>query len=239
MIEERTKLFATRTERYPQPDDVDATRGALEKLVEQVPLLGAVTVHVIAQFLVPGLERRREQWFKELADDFDRLKQMVEGFSVENLAQNEAFVSATIQATRIAIGTHKQEKRELLRNALLNVAIGIAPEDDLQQSFLRYIEDFSVSHVRVLQFLAQPIEQLRRGPNSLTFNSYRHFIQAVFPNFSYQPDFLRQIFQDLHSRGLLTLRDPEDSLSVTRVVTAHGYGFLTLVSQPEALREKD
>jgi hypothetical protein len=70
----------------------------------------------------PGEERRREEWFKEPADDPDRLRDTVEGFRVENLAQNEVFGSATIQPTRIAMGTHQQEKREYLRDALRNIA---------------------------------------------------------------------------------------------------------------------
>ncbi len=104
MAEDPIKLFATRAERYPRPNEIDATRTALEKAAELVPVFGPATVQVIAQFLVPGVERRREEWFKELADDFDHLNEKVDGFSVQDLAQNEPFISATIQATRIAIG---------------------------------------------------------------------------------------------------------------------------------------
>ena len=107
VAEEPTKLFATRAEQYPQPNEVDTARRAIEKLAERVPVLGPITVHVIAQFLVPGVERRREEWFKGLADDLDRLQEKIEGFRVEDLANLDAFVSATIQATRIAIGTHQ------------------------------------------------------------------------------------------------------------------------------------
>jgi hypothetical protein len=64
MTEDPIKLFAPRADRYPQPNDIDATRTALEKTAELVPVLGPVTVHVIGQFLVPGVERRREEWFK-------------------------------------------------------------------------------------------------------------------------------------------------------------------------------
>lgn len=110
-------------------------------------------VQVIGQFLLPGLERRREQWFKELADDFDRLKQTVDGFSVENLAQNDAFVSATIQATRIAIGTHQEKKREYLRNALLNIAVGKTRDEVKQQIFLSAVEAFTPAHVQALDLI--------------------------------------------------------------------------------------
>jgi len=107
MAEDPTKLFATHAERYPQSNELDATRTALEKVVEMVPVLGPITVHMIAHFLAPGVERRREEWFKELADGLDRLRETKECFNVESLAQSETFVSAAIQATRIAIATHQ------------------------------------------------------------------------------------------------------------------------------------
>jgi hypothetical protein len=53
---------------------------------------------------------------KELADALEELERKVEGFRVENLAQHEAFVSATIQAIRAAISMHQQEKLEALRS---------------------------------------------------------------------------------------------------------------------------
>ncbi len=50
----------------------------------------------------PPLERRREEWFKELADVTTELQQKVEGLTAENLSKNELFISVAAQATQIA-----------------------------------------------------------------------------------------------------------------------------------------
>ena len=60
----------------------------------------------------PAVKRRRDYWLKELADSLDQLETKVDGFKVENLVDNEAFISAAIQATQLAIRTHSQEKRK-------------------------------------------------------------------------------------------------------------------------------
>jgi hypothetical protein len=73
--------------------------------------------------------------YQEILDiGLDRLEAKVEGFKVENLQHDEEFVSAVIEASRLAISTHKQEKREALRNALLNIALHRSTDEDQQQT---------------------------------------------------------------------------------------------------------
>jgi hypothetical protein len=55
----------------------------------------------------PAIARRRDQWFKELADGLEQLEDNVEGFKITNLEHDEEFVSAVIEASRSAISTHK------------------------------------------------------------------------------------------------------------------------------------
>jgi hypothetical protein len=77
----------------------------------------------------------------------------VAGLKLEDLVGNEAFVSATTQATVIAIRTHQREKREYLRNAVLNIAKGVTPDEIKQQFFLNTIEAFSAAHIKALNVL--------------------------------------------------------------------------------------
>ncbi|HYK36171.1 hypothetical protein [Alloacidobacterium sp.] len=234
MAEDTTKLFATRSERYPQPSDTDKARDALEKIVQQIPVLGPATVHVIAQFLVPGVERRREEWFKELADDFDCLKEKVNGF-IENLAQNEAFVTATIQATRIAIGTHQADKRRLLRNALLNIATSTAFSEDMQHIYLQWIEEFTSSHVKILHFLWTAVSRLAaaNGGTLPRGRSFQDVLDESEPDFRNKGELTGQILNDLKSRGLVTGPQSMNFPFPQQVVTNQGGNFLQFVLRPE------
>ena len=84
------------------------------------------------------------------SDDFDR---HCDDCRVENLIQNEAFISASIQVARIVVGTHQEEKRKYLRNALLNIALNKGPDEIRQQVFMNAIEAFSPAHVKAVDLI--------------------------------------------------------------------------------------
>ena len=56
-----------------------------------------------------------------------------------------------LRATNAAMSTHRKEKHEMLRNAVLNSALPNAPEDDERTVFLNLVDEFSVTHILVLK----------------------------------------------------------------------------------------
>ncbi len=156
MSESIQKLFTTRAEQYPEPTQADIALGTGRAALAAIPFVGGSITEVLALVLAPAISRRRDTWLKELADALDELERRVEGFRVENLAQHEAFVSATIQAIRAAISTHQQEKLEALRNAVLNVALSKTVDEEKQIFFLNLIETFSATHLQILRLFANP-----------------------------------------------------------------------------------
>jgi hypothetical protein len=238
MAEEPTKLFATRAEQFPQPNEIDATRTAIEKATELIPILGPATVHIIGQFLVPGVERRREEWFKELANDLDRLSETIDGFRVENLVQDEAFVSAMIQATRIALGTHQDKKRGYLRMALLNIAVGRTPDEVKQQIFLNAIEAFTTAHVQALDLVWRgagrriPWDEYSIGMGQ---RNYGAAVGILVPEVKGQPSLIGALFADLRNRGFSILGGAEQVFPQGGVITNLGIEFLNFVLSPADL----
>jgi hypothetical protein len=110
MAEDAIKLFATRAERYPEPTDADLARQAVEKCIELVPG-GSIFNFAFSHFLPPLLERRRDNFLKDLADAIERLEQR-KLLNPEELVRNDLFVTAVVQATRTAINNHQREKLE-------------------------------------------------------------------------------------------------------------------------------
>ncbi len=236
MAEDHIKLFATRAERYPEPTEADVVLGTARAALAAIPVIGGSITEVVSMVLAPAIARRRDEWLKELADALDQVEKKVEGFKIEDLQKNELFISATMQATQAALRTHQQEKRALLRNALLNVALGRAPEEDLQQMFLRYIDEFNVTHVKLLDFLSNAVQSMRdKGLNTQSLSTYRRAIEEMFPELRSQRDFVRQVLMDLNSRGLSNVKDAEESFMGLRVVTGHGQAFLEFVLRPKVL----
>jgi hypothetical protein len=232
MTEDPIKLLARRSQRFPQADDGDTLRAAIERGIEQVPVFGPATSFVMSRFWVPGATRRLEEWLKEFADDFDR---HCKSCSVENLVQDEAFISASIQAARIAVGTHRKEKREYLRNALLNIAIGKAPDEVKQQMFLNAIEAFTPAHVQALDLIwrAGGVTIPWDGNSiALRQRTYGTAVGLLVPEVAGQPSLIGAIFADLRNRGFSTLGGPDQSFPQGGLMTNLGVEFMTFVMSP-------
>jgi hypothetical protein len=232
MAEDPIKLFATRAERYPEPTEADIAQGVARAALATIPVFGGTITELMSVVLAPAVERRRAEWLKELADAVGRLEAKVEGFKVENLVENEAFVSATIQATLIAIGTHQQEKRDMLRNALVNIAVGKGPDEDMQHIYLQLIDEFTPSHVKILNFLWTASSRAATNNGMLPrFKDYQEILDLLEPEFRGKADLVQQVLTDLNRRGLSTLQGANLAFP-QQVMTNQGIAFLRFVLAP-------
>jgi hypothetical protein len=115
-------------------------------------------------------------------------------------------VSAVIEASRSAISTHKQDKRDALRNALLNIALHRSADEDQQQTFLRYIEELTVWHLRILVLFQNPPQSLAAKGirTNYLIGGPSQVLTDVYPELKEKRELYDQIIIDLHARGLLT-----------------------------------
>ena len=233
MAEDPIKLFSTRGERIPQPDDTQTLRAAIEKGIEQVPVFGPITTFITSRFWAPSASARLEEWLKELADDFDR---HCETCTIENLIKDDAFISASIQVARIVVATHQEEKRKYLRNALLNIAIGKGLDEIKQQIFLNTIEDFSPAHVKALDIIWRtgkiPWDQYKVPMGQ---RNYGAAIEIVVPELKGQSNVTAAVLADLRIRGFSNLAGPELLFPKGGIITGFGVEFLNFVLSPEDL----
>ena len=235
MAEEPTKLFSTRAERYPEPSTADTIQGGTRAALAAIPVVGGSITEILSLLVAPAVARRRDEWFKELADGLDQLEAKVEGFRIEALVENEVFVTAVLQATRGALATHDHEKRQYLRNAVLNVARGEGPAEEYQQLFINAVEEFTPAHIKVLNVLWRGIQDLMErdlwDPVIKRYNmtNYKQAIEALVPELKGEEDLLRYVMRDLHNRGLSRVGRPEDAFPESPGVTNLGGQFLTFV----------
>ena len=238
MAEEPIKLFATRAERYPEPAEADCAQVIARAGIATIPGIGGSINQLLSLVLTPAVERRRTEWLKELADAVDQLEKKDRGFKVEKLAGNEAFVSATIQATLIAIGTHQREKREYLRNALLNIARGTTSDEIKQQVFLNAIEAFTPAHIKALNVIWRNGGlKIRWDENSIPImkRTYGVAIGIVAPEVKGQTSLIGAILADLRNRGFSNLGGGDLAFPQGGIITNLGVEFLNFVLSPEDL----
>ncbi|MGI0047532.1 MAG: hypothetical protein ACREBB_10170 [Nitrosotalea sp.] len=70
---------------------------------------------------------------------------------IESLPQNEKFISVYTSGLFIAARNHQKEKLDMLRNAVLNTALSNTIDEDLQLSFISYIDRLTPSHIVALK----------------------------------------------------------------------------------------
>ncbi len=133
----------------PQPTFEDMEHAGRKGLASIIPFVGGTASELLGLLASP-VARRRDDWLSDLQRRLQDLEGRVEGFRFDDLENNEQFVSATLQAMQAAVKTHQQEKLEALRNAVLNVAAGTAPDEYLESVFLQLVDSFTVYHLRLL-----------------------------------------------------------------------------------------
>jgi hypothetical protein len=178
-----------------------AAKGALSA----IPFVGGAIAEFLGLALSTPLAKRREAWLQDLATRLAELEGQIRDFSLDALADNEEFVSATLQATQAALRTHQKEKLEALRNAVLNTALNREPEEDFQTIFLSLIDRYSPAHLRLLKSLRNShiipgTDWLLGWERSLNPD----WVRSHSPGFGdASQEFIRVLISDLESAGLI------------------------------------
>jgi len=207
--------------------------------ISAIPIAGAPAAEIFALVVAPPLERRRDEWIESIGDGLKELAQKVEGFKLEDLAKNEAFITTVTHASQAAIRNHQKEKLEALRNAILNAALPNPPEQDLQLMFLTYVDTLITWHLMILKFLDKPKEWGTK--HGITYpdwsmGSVSAALEHTFPDLRGKRETYDVFIRDLYSRGLITTDSMHTTITGGSILasrtTAMGKQFLTFISSP-------
>ena len=184
----------------------DAAHALAKAGLAGLPLVGGPAAVVFSALLLPPIERRRDAWMNEVGEALLRLE---EGRHVklEDLAQDECFLDIVMQATQTALRTSLEEKRQALRNAILNAALQFPPEEVKREMFLSIIDDMTVWHIRMLKFLQDPHGWMGIQGRSLELDEkscWGFLFPQAFPELCKMPGpgYLESVWEDLGRRGL-------------------------------------
>lgn len=140
----------------PEREARDEVRWLLNSAIAAIPYAGGSVNEILNRLLRPSIEKRHEAWLDELADAVSALIEQVGGLDESTLAANELFVSGVVQASRISLGTALDEKRNMLRNGLMQLAKGDLTDDFLTQRYLAFVEELMPEHFVVLEYATNP-----------------------------------------------------------------------------------
>ncbi len=107
-------------------------------------MVGGVGAELLNFYLPSALERRRDRWFEVLEQ---RLAD-VEG----RVLDDDAFATIVLEATKAALGTHLEDKLQLLAAAVRSSADVVDRGDDefMARRLLRWVDELDPIHFEVL-----------------------------------------------------------------------------------------
>lgn len=197
--------------KLPKTTSGDIAHALAKAGLSAIPLLGGSAAELLQYVIQSPIEKRREKWMTTVGAKLQELERR--GLNLEELQNNEQFISIVMHATQISLRTHKMEKLDALRNALLNVALGQAPDDILQTVFLNLIDSFTTFHLQLLKLFQEPTL-----PININMGTLLNVIQHNLPELCGNRDICDQIWKDLYSRGLV------DTENIHTTMTNHGLG---------------
>ena len=222
----------------PQASADDAIRTAIKATVAAIPVVGGSAAEILEAVIASPLQKRRDEWCEVVASAIRRL-QSEHGIRVEELRDNPVFVDCVLQASQIAVRNSQSEKRDALRNAVLNAGLPHSPEESIQQVFLGYVDAFTVWHLRLLALFDDPPAWFAaQGRSSPDFHSgsLSAVIRNAFPELGEPREFTDQVWRDLYSRGLVNTENLHTMMTgsgcLSRRTTDSGRRFVQFVSAP-------
>lgn len=213
----------------PKQSKGDFAHALTKAGLSAIPVVGGPAVELFQLLIQPPLEKRRTEWMAEVGEKLRELE--VKGLKLEDLQKNEEFVSAVMHASHVALRTHKAEKLNALRNAILNVAKGQAPEETVQHLFLNFIDSLTELHLRILKVFHVPSPL----PN-LSMGGLSDVLEHNIPDLRGRRELYDQLWKDLYSKGLVTTDGLHSTMSghglAQKRTTGLGDDFLKFIAEP-------
>ena len=184
----------------------DAAHEISKAVLSVIPAAGGPLVALFENIFTAPLNKRKQEWFEELAGVVTEIQDKLEDMTPEKLSQNEMFITVALQASQIAIRNHKKEKIEALRNALFNSVQPTAPSEDKQLIFLRLIDELTPWHLRLLGLLNNPRKWMEKnGINNPGWGmgGVSTVIEHCLHELRGNRDFYDQLIRDLQAGGLV------------------------------------
>jgi len=216
----------------PEKSGYDVAHSLAKAGLSSIPVVGGAAVELFQNIIQPPLERRRAEWMEDIGG---RLKKMGEaGLNLNDLRENDEFISAAMYASQLALRTHNEQKREALRNALTNIAVGQAPEEAVQYIFLNLIDTLTELHIRILSLFQDPAP-----PTSMSMGGLGNVLEHNIPEMTGRKNLYDQLWKDLYLNGLVNTDGLHTMMTgqglAQKRTTKLGDAFLRFISEPTKL----
>jgi len=205
------KIDVSKMKKDFEPSPADGAITTARVALGAVPYAGSVLAELVNAMFGWPVQRRRDDWTMRLAETLNAVIDKVEGITPESLMNNEVFITTAIHATQIAMKNHQKEKLEALRNAVFNAASTTSLNEDMQLMFLNWVDELTVSQIRILKFAENPKKCLDANKIQLVYSDYgtshatplslQHIARCI--GLGEREDVFSQFIDELFTKGLI------------------------------------
>lgn len=236
-------MASERRQQPPTSTAGDRALGLARAIVGDVMPFGGTLAELASWFMRSPLERRSEEWQRQVGEVLHSLENE-RSLTLETLRGDDAFIDTVLQATHVAMRNAQEDKRKALRNAILNAAGPLAPLQAKREMFLRYVDELTLWHLRLLDLYSDPVRWYARHgvawPN-LAAGARSQIVARAFPDLMADSSFAQQVWRDLYGRGLVSAESLSGTISEhglqQALLTASGREFLAFISEPVSASE--
>lgn len=192
----------------------DAAHSSAKALLNIIPIVGGTLTEIFNLLVMPPIEKRRNEWMVTVVKSLQILEEGQKGI-VQDLANNQEFISILIETSLHASKTHLVEKHKKLRNALIN-SIQNEFTYDIKQVYVNFINELTLTHIEVLKVVFEkPYSLVEAKSYQLIYDSLNQGKSEILTGMEIST--FRFLLKDLESKGLLfisrELSDIENQVS--------------------------
>jgi hypothetical protein len=184
----------------PKESSKDKVHSMIKGAFGAIPFAGGVASETFGLILSQPITKRRDEWMQAVVDKLNYLEKTCESFKIENLKDNDEFVSFLIEASQIAFKTHQTEKLHYLQNSIGNF-FDNQLEYDKKQSFLRIIDELTPTHFIILNYIAENEGYIAGSIKAYEF-LLEHYLQN---NPAIDKYYFRKCVRDLENVSLIRI----------------------------------
>ena len=173
----------------------DVVEGVTGAILEQIPVVNFF-VSAVGKVKNGVLQRRYDSWQEMVGERLATLEDAV----FDTLVDNEIFATTFVKTTEL-VAKSNQKKMEVLANAVKYVSNNDVEEDYIVM-FLKHIEGYSLSHLRLIRYFNNPSDYYIEK-KSYEMPSPMALYKDTYSISSRDEGLLRIVVRDLQNDGLL------------------------------------
>jgi hypothetical protein len=198
----------------------DLTATAVEAGISMMPVIGSPMAVIANRAFALKVQQRTQRILSQFEGDIEQLNNL--GRAQSAFLDSEEFLAGVHTFIRAANETSSEEKRQLLRNALLNEHVVREPRKYPPQ-FASLIGQYQPEHVHLLSDLAALVATV--GPR---IENPEWRLGRIAKDRGHPEDpFIKNYVEDLENDGLIDITHDSLASDPSRVVPRH-HGAITL-----------